>query len=90
MKTLEQIITTFNNWSQPWTFQEYIITNPELDDEKKSIFNEIWTKAGSDDIWKFSDLILGCKASQNFIRNHYELKEDAIANIVRALSYQWE
>lgn len=90
MKTLEDKILSFDNWTQPWTFHEFVSSDKTLTEPELSLFNEIWTKAGDFELWYYSDLILGCKASQRFISENYNLKDTTIANIVRALSYQWK
>jgi len=90
MKTLEDKILSFENWTQPWKFHEFVTNDKTLTEVELSLFNEIWTKAGDFELWNNSDLILGCKASQTFISENYNLKDATIANIVRALSYQWK
>jgi len=90
METLEDKILNFENWSQPWTFYEFVSNDETLKESELSLFSEIWTKAGDFELWNNSDLILGCKASHSFISKHYSLTDKAIANIVRALSYQWK
>jgi hypothetical protein len=90
MKTLEDKILSFNNWSKPWTFHEFVSSDKTLTDSELILFNEIWTKAGDFEWWNNSDLILGCKASHTFISKNYKLKDATIDNVVRALSYQWK
>ena len=89
LKNLENIILSFENWSQPWTFKETISKDPELSVDEAKIFDEIWTKTSSTEFWKDLDLVLSCKATQSFIRNNYNLSDDAIAKIVRALSFNY-
>ena len=90
MKTLEDKILNFDNWSQPWTFHEFVSSDKTLAEPEISLFYEIWTKAGDFELWNNSDLILACKASHSFIAKHYKLTDKAIASIVRALSYEWK
>jgi hypothetical protein len=90
MKTLEDKILSFDNWSQPWTFNEFVSNDHTLSESELKLFNEIWTKAGDSELWNSADLILCCKASQIFIAENYDLTDKAIANIVRALTYQWK
>ncbi|MFX0558685.1 hypothetical protein ACOCEA_17945 [Maribacter sp. CXY002] len=88
MKTLENKILRFDNWSQPWTFKESI--EQTLNESELTLFREIWLKAGNFELWNHSDLILGCKASQKFLEDNYSLSDKAIANVVRGLSYEWK
>lgn len=90
MKTLEDKILSFDNWTNPWTFHEFISNDKTLTEPELSLFYEIWTKAGNFALWNNSDLNLDCKASQTFISKNYNLKDTTIANIVQALSYQWK
>ena len=90
MKTLEDIILHFDNWTQPWTFHEFVSTNKILNKTELELFDEIWAKAGDIELWNNADLILGCKATQIFIAENYDLSDKAIAYIVRALTYQWK
>lgn len=89
MKILEEKISKFDNWIQPWTFYSYIANDKNLTDQQLYLFNEIWTKAGGAEIWNNQDLALCCKTSYEFIAENYSLTEESIAIIVRALSYQW-
>jgi len=90
MKKLAQVILSFDNWTQPGTLYNFVLDSELLDENTKLIFREMWEKANSFDIWKFSDLILSCKASQKLLADNYYLEDNAIANIVRAISYQWK
>lgn len=90
MLALQNKILSFNNWSQPWTFHEFVSGDKTLPETDLHVFNEIWTKAGDAEFWNNADLILCCKASQLFITQNYDLTERAVANIVRALAYQWK
>ena len=89
MTNLENIILSFDQWSNPWTFYEFVSNNPLLDENSKSLFEKIWKEAGDFELWNDADLVLACKSSQVFIRKSYNLNEEATACIVRGLSYQW-
>jgi len=89
MTNLENVILSFDQWSCPWTFYEFVLKNPLLDENSKLLFEKIWKEAGDFELWNYSDLVLSCKISQNFIRKNYNLDEEATAYIVRGLSYQW-
>jgi hypothetical protein len=89
MKNLEDTILTFENWSQPWNFRETILKSSELTDEESTIFDQLWDKVSGLEFWRDYDLVLSCKASHSFIRENYELSDEAIAKIVRALSYNY-
>ena len=89
MTNLEKIILSFDQWSYPWTFYEFVLNNPLLDKDSKLLFEKIWKEAGKFELWNYCDLVLGCKCCQQFIRENYELDEKAIANVVRSLSYEW-
>lgn len=88
MKTLDIKISRFDNWSQPWTFKNSV--EQTLNDKELNLFHEMWLKAGVFELWNYSDLTIGCKASQKFLEANYSLSEKAIANIVRGLSYEWK
>ncbi|MDQ6845811.1 MAG: hypothetical protein M3Z92_15950 [Bacteroidota bacterium] len=90
METLERIIATFDKWAHPWTFYNFVLDNDQLDEKNKSAFREIWTRAGDYELWNFSDLLLGCKTAEQFLKKNYPLTDDTIRSIVRALSYQWK
>ncbi|MGJ1286437.1 hypothetical protein ACR79P_21770 [Sphingobacterium spiritivorum] len=90
MKNLEDKIISFDDWSQPWTFHGFVSDNKILSTDEVNLFNKIWKEAGDAELWKYSDLTLGCKASHTYIEKHYVLADKAIANIVRALSYEWK
>lgn len=89
MKDLEKVILTFNNWSYPWEFQEYVLNSKQLSNNDKELFKDIWLKAGDIEIWNHSDLVLGSKACHQYIKDHYDLSDNAIGSITRALSYSW-
>ena len=90
MKKLAQIILSFDNWTQPRTLYTFVLDSELLDENTKLIFKEMWEKANNFDIWNVSDLILGCKVSHKLLADNYDLEDNAIANIVRAISYQWK
>lgn len=90
MNNLEEKILSFDNWPKPWTFREFITNDKALNENELNLFNEIWVKAGEAELWKNYDLVLGCKVSHRFISENYNLDDKAIANIVRALSYEWK
>lgn len=90
MKTLEDKILSFDNWAQPWTFFEFVTSDKTLNEHDLNLFKEIYAKGGAYELWNGFDLILGCKTSHSFIAENYKLTDQAIANIVRALSYEWK
>ena len=90
MKDLQSTILSFDNWTQPWTFYEFISSDKELMLTDLELFKEIWTNANDFELWNFSDLTLGCKASHKFIKDNFSLTNETVAKIVRAISYQWK
>ena len=90
MKRLEVKILEFDNWSQPWTFYGFVSSEKSLNISDLNLFNEVWTNAGAYEFWNNTDLIQSCKASQTYISENYQLQNNVITNIVRALSYQWK
>ena len=88
MTTLENKILQFDNWSQPWTFKNSVEEN--LDGMELKLFREIWLQAGNFELWNHSELLLGCENSQTFLEENYSLSINAIANIVRAMSYEFK
>jgi hypothetical protein len=49
----------------------------------------MWLIAISSNNWKDLDVILGCKVTQNRLKQSYELPDNVILNIVKAASYEW-
>ncbi len=90
MKTLEEKIIEFDNWSHPWKFHECIISDKTLSEAELQLFEEIWKRAGNFKFWDNADLSLCAQKSRTFIAENYELADQSVANIVRALSYQWK
>ena len=90
MENLETIISAFNNWSQPWNFYSFVKSNVQLTDWEKEKFEEVWETAMDSTNWKDADLILCCKMTQNKLKKMYNLSDDTIGKIVRAVSYDWK
>ncbi|MDT0553708.1 hypothetical protein [Urechidicola vernalis] len=88
MKSLENKILLFDNWSKPWTFKKSI--EDTLNKNELNLFKEICIKAGDFQLWNYSDLLVGCSMCERFLKDRYELSDEAITNIVRALSYEWK
>lgn len=88
MKNLEKVIINFDNWSNPLLFKELILEDTTLSSDEVESFKDLWSKADDPLIWKDLDEILACKASQHLIRENYELSDEAIAKIVRALAFK--
>lgn len=86
---INDVILLFDNWSQPWTFKTFVNENSQLSDAEKELFKSIWNVASDSSNWKDCDLISGCKITQNRLMKFFSLSEDAITNIVRAVSYEW-
>ena len=90
MKDLQSTILSFDNWTRPWMFYEFISYDKELSSTDLELFKEIWTKASDFELWNFSDLTLGCKAAHKCIKDNFSLTDETVAKIVRAISYQWK
>jgi hypothetical protein len=90
MTDLEKVILTFDNWGQPWKFQEFVLASTQLSENDKEIFKDIWTKAGDIEIWNDCDLVLGCKACHNYIKENYNISDNVIGLITLGLSYSWK
>jgi hypothetical protein len=90
MKDLQTTILSFDNWAQPWKFYEFVINDKELIFTDVELFKEVWNRASDFKFWNFNDLTLGCKASHKFIMDNYDLADEAVVAIVRAISYQWK
>jgi hypothetical protein len=90
MEDLQTAILSFDNWTEPWTFYEFISSSREITLTDLELFHEIWTKASDFNLWNFKDLALGCKTSYQFIQDNYHLTEETANKIVRAISYQWK
>ena len=90
METLENKIISFQNWSLPWTFYDFIISDKTLNESELNLFKEIWNTASDFELWNERDLTLGCEASRKYVTKNYNLSDIAVANIIRAISYQWK
>lgn len=88
MTNLEAKILAFDDWTKPYTFFKTIAE--KLPEDELALFQEIWEKASDREIWRIHDLILACKITQTFVRDTYGLDDNAIARIVRAISYDWK
>ncbi len=89
MKLLETEILNFDNWLLPWTFHDSIIYSLSITYEDKELFKTIWATAIDSSNWKNSDLVTGRKVAEARLSELYRLSDNAIANIVRAASYEW-
>ena len=89
MKELETKILSFKNWEKPWSFYEFVCSEKNSNPKEVKLFIEIWTHASAFELWNNCEIILACKASQKFIMDNYDIDEGAVANIVRAISYEW-
>ena len=90
INALEREILKFDNWSQPWIFYKTVIENLDNRVSEIDLFIEIWNKASDINLWNYSDLAIGCKTSQIFIKEYYKLKDEVSAKIVKAISYEWK
>lgn len=88
MKTLEDKIMQFDDWSKPWTFKKSV--EESLTASELNLFKEMWLKAGSFELWNNSDLKSASETSQKYLKEHYSLSAQAIANMIRALAYEWQ
>lgn len=88
MTNLETVILAFKDWAKPYTF--YKSTSEKLSGDDLTLFQEIWEKAGDAEIWRIHDQVLACKITQTFVRENYGLDDNAIAKIVRAITYDWK
>ncbi len=87
MKDLEIKILAFDNWAAPWTFYDYVMTDKEIASAHLQIFREIWIRVSGYEMWNLSDLSFGYNAACKFIKDKYDLSEDAGAAIARVISY---
>lgn len=90
MQEIERIVTSFNNWSQPWAFYKFVNGNSSLTTAQKIIFMDLYKKAGDFKIWDFKDIKMGCANCKSYLKENYPLSDSAIDNITRALSYEWK
>ena len=87
MTNLETTILNIKSLEKPYDFFKNV--SEKLSAEELALFQDIWEKASDVEIWRVHDLILACKIAHTFIRNNYDLDENAIGPIVGAISYQW-
>lgn len=90
MKPLDTLILSFNNWSSPWTFYDFIYNSSALGEKDKELFQTIWTAALENENWLQFDLITGCKNAQSRLSSNFELCNEAILSVVRAASFEWK
>ena len=67
METLDNKIVSFQNWSLPWTFYDFIISDKTLNESELNLFKEIWNTASDFELWNERDLTLGCEASRKYV-----------------------
>ena len=90
MEHLETVILSFDNWSLPWIFHDFVYNSLSLNQKDKEAFQTIWSTALNKDNWLQHDLATGCKTAQNRLNSAFNLRSDVILIIVRAASYQWK
>ena len=90
MKALELAILSYNQWSAPWRFYDYIIQHQTIMDKDKVLFKNLWAGACSFELWNDPFLNNGCENAGAFLRDTSELSEAAVDSIVRAISYEWK
>ena len=89
MKTLDDVILSFDDWTHPWTFNEFVINSTSLTAQDKSYFNQIWTAAVDSHNWKNADLGLCSEIARNRLIKEFSIVDKVTENIVRAAAYQW-
>ena len=88
--TILEAISTFRDWSAPWTFERSIRETIGSHSEEKKLFEELVLEASRADHWQTVDLGLGCKIAHAETKKIFPNVEDVvIASIVRAVSYDW-
>ena len=90
MKKLEAAILKFTDWSHPWTFYTFVCDDKELSTFEIELFNRIWTEANDSKIWSNVDLVLASQTSHTYTMQHFNLTDEAVSLIVRAISYDWK
>ncbi len=90
MNSLETEILTFNNWSQPWTFVNYISESETLSDSDKLYFQQVWKTALDNSTWIDADLSSCSELTIDRLKTLFPLNEEAIKALVRAASYDWK
>jgi hypothetical protein len=87
---LNEVLTGYSAWDRPWEFPTHIQKHLDLSSTDKDKFSNIWKAATDATHWQSSDIVLGCKSVQSSLSVLFPyLNEEAIGNIVRAVSYQW-
>ena len=89
IKKLSGSILSFDNWSSPWEFENYISQNI-IDPEVEILFKKIWSKAMEPENWNYSDLNIGTQKTIIILKDNFELDENTAHQIARAAAYQWK
>lgn len=89
MKQLEIAITSFDNWSQPWTFHDFILKKEKIAENEKESFISMWALANESTNWQEKNFELCFKLIHDKLKELYGLNDAAISNVIRAASYEW-
>jgi hypothetical protein len=90
MNNLVDSITSYSGWENPWNFKQCVLQSPKLSEAEAEMFIGAWEVASDSELWRFNDIVLGCKSAQNALRLSFpELSDIAAGAIVRAVSYEW-
>jgi hypothetical protein len=88
--TLACAISSFDDWSYPWTFKTSVRGKLGSQKEDLELFEALFTEASRPEHWQQVDLVLGCRIAQNEMKSRFpQVDDSSIASIVRSASYDW-
>jgi hypothetical protein len=85
---LSEIILSFTNWRKPQEFEAFVLERAT--DIDKKVFKNMWAAALDFNNWKNESLDGGCRKAIAHIKEHYQLDEKVLNQIVNAAAYQWK
>lgn len=87
---LKDAVLGFDRWERPWEFEDSVRKLVQDDPGALSLLEDICLEANRREHWMQTDLVLGCKVTQNALRKKFpDIEDDVLAPFVRAASYSW-
>ncbi len=86
---ISNTILSFDNWSNPWEFEEFVLNKIENTNDQM-LFKTIWTKSILFENWNYSDLNIGILKTIKILKDEFNLNELVSKQIATAASYQWK
>lgn len=88
--TLNEVIASFDSWSQPWTFSAHVEERISSSHDM-ALFNEALAVANDKALWlAASDIAEGSKSAEAALQRFGGLDSAARKALARAAAYQWK